>query len=249
MANFVLVPGFWLGGWAWKDVAEHLRTRGHEVYPLSLTGLGERVHLGSAETNLDTHVADVVNLIEFEELEAVHLVGHSYGGIVMTAVADKIPERLARLIYVDAAPLPDNTALVDFYAPAQLAAFQRAVEERGDGWRLPLPSWEELDQGDNIKGLTAKDKKRIERLATPQPFNAARQKISLKNPARRDLPKIVVLNTYSAARVKELIDSGAPLFQEMNDPNLVFAELPTGHYPMFSRPAELSDILLEAVSH
>jgi len=247
MANFVLVPGFWLGGWAWKNVTDILRAKGHAVYPVTLTGLGERVHLGNAQTNLDTHVSDVVNLIEFEELDNVYLVGHSYGGVVITQVADKIPERLAKLIYADSAPLPDGTATVDFYDAERLAAFEKAVATRGDGWRLPLLSWSELDGGDNLKDLTEKDKNRIEKLATAQPFNAARQKLSLKNPARRELPKLAILSTRPAAQVKELIDSGAPLFQELADPILTFVELPTGHYPMFSRPEELSEILIKSV--
>ncbi len=154
MANFVLVPGFWLGGWAWKAVTDVLRENGHAVYPVTLTGLGERVHLGNAQTNLDTHVADVVNLIEFEELDDVYLVGHSYGGVVITQVADKIPERLAKLIYVDSAPLPDGVATIEFQSPERLAAFENAVATHGDGWRLPLPSWNELDEGNNLKDLT-----------------------------------------------------------------------------------------------
>src|SRR5687768_7177394 len=99
MANFVLVPGFWLGGWAWKKVEKILRAAGHEVFSVSLTGLGDRVHLGSAETDLDTHIADVVNIIKYNALENVYLVGHSYAGVVITAVADKIPEKIAKLIY------------------------------------------------------------------------------------------------------------------------------------------------------
>ena len=248
MANFVLVPGYWLGGWAWKNVTAVLRKKGHTVYPVTLTGLGERAHLGNAETNLDTHVADVVNLIKYEELEDVYLVGHSYAGVVITQVADKIPERLAKLIYVDSAPLPDDTALIDFNEPKELAADEKSVAEKGDGWQLPLPSWKELDQGDNLKDLTSKDKKHIEKLATPQPFNASRQKLSLKNKARRKLPKVVILTSFTATQAKEMIDSGNPLFREMNDPNLTFIELPTGHYPMFSRPAELTKILLETHS-
>jgi pimeloyl-ACP methyl ester carboxylesterase len=248
MANFVLVPGYWLGGWAWKNVTDVLRKKGHTVYPVTLTGLGERVHLGSAQTNLDTHVADVVNLIKYEELDDVYLVGHSYGGIVITQVADKIPELIAKLIYVDSAPLPDGAAHIDFYPPEQLAGFEKAVAEHGDGWKLPLPSWQEMDEGDALKDLTEQDKKRIEKLATVQPFNASRQKISLKNPACRELLKVVILTTSTTAQSREMIDSGNPLFQEMNDPNLTFIELPTGHYPMFSRPIELTEILLEILS-
>ena len=248
MANFVLVPGYWLGGWAWKAVTDVLRKKGHVVYPMTLTGLGDRVHLGSAQTNLDTHVADVVNLIKFEELDDVYLVGHSYSGVVITTVADKIPELIAKLIYVDSAPLPDGASHIDFYPPEQLAEFEKAIAEHGDGWKLPLPSWQEMDKGDALKDLTEQDKKRIEKLATAQPFNASRQKISLKNPTRRELPKVVILTTSTTAQSREMIDSGNPLFQEMNDPNLTFIELPTGHYPMFSRPTKLTEILLEILS-
>lgn len=248
MANFVLVPGYWLGGWAWKNITDALRKKGHTAYPVTLTGLGERVHLGNAETNLDTHVADVVNLIKFEELDDVYLVGHSYGGVVITQVANEIPERLAKLIYVDSAPLPDGTAQIDFNEPKELAAYEKSVAEKGNGWQLPLPSWKEFDQGNNLKDLTAKDKKHIEKLATPQPFNASRQKLSLKNKARRKLPKVIILTTFTAAQAKEIVDSGNPLFKELAEPNLTFVELPTGHYPMFSRPQELTEILLEIVS-
>lgn len=246
MANFVLVPGYWLGGWAWKNVTDILREKGHTVYPVTLTGLGERVHLGNAETDLDTHVADVVNLIKYEELKDVYLVGHSYGGVVITQIADKIPERLAKLIYVDSAPLPDGAAQIDFNEPEELAAYEKSVAEKGDGWKLPLPSWKELDQGDNLKDLTPDDKKHIEKLATPQPFNASRQKLDLKSKNHRQLSKVVILNTFTSAQAKEMIASGNPLFQEMQDPKLTFVEVPTGHYPMFSRPAELAEIILKS---
>ena len=119
MANFVLVASYWFGGWAWKNVTDVLHKKGHTVYSVTLTGLGERAHLGNAETNLDTHVADVVNLIKYEELEDVYLVGHSYAGVVITQVADAIPEKLAKLIYVDSTPLPDDTALIDFNDPKE----------------------------------------------------------------------------------------------------------------------------------
>ena len=108
MATFVLVPGFWLGGWAWRDVAEPLRAAGHCVYPVTLTGLGERVQLGGPQVNLDTHIADVVNLLRYEQLHEVVLVGHSYAGTVITGVADQAPERIAQLVYVDTWPLPDG---------------------------------------------------------------------------------------------------------------------------------------------
>jgi pimeloyl-ACP methyl ester carboxylesterase len=115
MATYVLVPGAWLGGWAWHDVAETLRDEGHEVYPVTLTGLGERVHLGRAEVDLETHITDVVNTIVANDLDDVILVGHSYAGTVVGGVADRVPERLERVVFVDTAPLADGMAATDIY--------------------------------------------------------------------------------------------------------------------------------------
>lgn len=247
MANFVLVPGFWLGGWAWKDVAGLLREKGHEVFPVTLTGLGERVHLGSAETNLDTHALDVVNLIRYNDLTEVYLAGHSYAGMVVTQVADRIPEKIAKLIYVDCSPLADGAALTNVYSPEQLAKFEREIMEKGDGWKLPLPAREDFDDGKNLIDLTEADLALIEKLATPQPFNAARQPASLKNPRRRDLPKLAIWCEDTSAEIREFLKDAPPLFDELQDENFEFVDLPTGHYPMFSRPRELAEILEKSV--
>src|SRR5918995_2086278 len=103
MAAYLLVPGAWLGGWAWKDVAARLRAEGHDVYPVTLTGLGERAHLATPDVDLETHIQDVVNVLFYEDLRDVVLVKHSYGGNVITGVADRSPERLRQLVYLDAA--------------------------------------------------------------------------------------------------------------------------------------------------
>jgi pimeloyl-ACP methyl ester carboxylesterase len=102
MTTYVLIGGAWIGAWAWRDVTDALRQKRHQVYPLSLTGLAERVHLATAETNLDTHIADVVNLFEYEDLQDVVLVGHSYAGAVVTGAADRAAERLKALVYCSA---------------------------------------------------------------------------------------------------------------------------------------------------
>src|SRR3712207_1296724 len=109
MTPYVLVGGAWLGGWCWQRVARRLREEGHDAYPATLTGLGERVHLASPEVVLETHITDVVNLVEFEDLHDVVLVGHSYGGLVVTGAADRLPERISELVYLDTAPLLDGT--------------------------------------------------------------------------------------------------------------------------------------------
>lgn len=246
MSTFVLVPGFWLGGWAWGGVTARLRAAGHEVYPLTLTGLGERVHLAGPQVDLETHIADVMNLFKFEDLRDAVLVGHSYAGVVITGVADRIPERIARLVYVDSAPLPDGMALIDFYSPERRRSFEESVAAEGDGWRLPLPPWEEMDEGNTLEGLDPEARGLIAARATAQPFNTARQLIRLSNPARGGLPKLGVLCTFSSAQVREMIASGNPLFVELAGPEWHFVELPTGHYPMFSRPKDLADLLCAA---
>lgn len=244
MANFVLVPGFWLGGWAWRDVEKILRENGNDVFSVTLTGLGERVHLANKEISLDTHVSDVVNLIEYNELDEVYLAGHSYGGIVITQIADVIPEKIAKLIYVDAAPLPDGVPMIDFYQPEQREMFEKIAAEN-DGF-VPLPEKDSPLLSETLTDVSDEDWKRFQKLSTAQPFNVAYQKLNLKNPKRKDLKKLAILNTFPQAQVKELIASGAPLFQELADPNFEFAELPTGHYPMFSRAPELADLLLKS---
>lgn len=100
MSVYVLVGGGWLGGWCWQRVACRLREEGHDAHPATLTGLGERVHLASPEVDLDTHITDVINLIEFEDLHNVVLLGHSYAGLVVTGVADRVPDRISKLVYL-----------------------------------------------------------------------------------------------------------------------------------------------------
>src|ERR671911_2167417 len=117
MAVYVMVGGGWLGGWCWQRVAPRLREEGHDAYPVTLTGLGERVHLASAQVDLQTHITDVVNVIEFEDLHDVVLLGHSYAGIVVTGAADRIPERISELVYLDTAPLPDGAILLETFPP------------------------------------------------------------------------------------------------------------------------------------
>src|SRR3989304_8525774 len=113
MASFVLVHGAWGGATGWRSFAPLLREKGHEVFFTSLTGLGERSHRARAETNLSTHIQDVVELVEYENLRDITLVGHSYGGMVITGVADRIPDRIAHLVYLDAFLPRDGQALFD----------------------------------------------------------------------------------------------------------------------------------------
>jgi pimeloyl-ACP methyl ester carboxylesterase len=117
MASFVVVHGAWGGGWEWRDVARLLQADGHEVSRVTLTGLGDRCHGVREDLNLDTHVEDVVRHLRFEGLRDVVLVGHSYGGMVVTGVADRVPERVAKLVYVDALVPRDGEAVFDLLPP------------------------------------------------------------------------------------------------------------------------------------
>src|SRR5579863_4737123 len=140
MANYVLVHGAWHGSWCWKRVRRALQAAGHEVFTPALTGVGERSHLASAGVNLSTHVADVVNLIRWEELSGVILCGHSYGGCVISGVADQIPERIRALVYLDAFILEDGESLFDVVPPAQGPAMRQQAQTSGDGWKVrPFP--------------------------------------------------------------------------------------------------------------
>ena len=113
----VLVPGACLGGWAWRDVADRLRALGHDAYPVTLTGLGDRVHLADERVDPDTHIADVLGVLDYEDLGDAVLVGHSYAGLVVAGAADRRPERLDAVVYLDCSPLPDGMAISDVQTP------------------------------------------------------------------------------------------------------------------------------------
>jgi len=248
MAAYVLVGGGWLGGWCWRPIGRRLRDNGHDAYPVTLTGLGERVHLAAPEVDLETHITDVVNLVEFEDLHDIILLGHSYAGLVVTGVADRIPERISQLVYLDTAPLPDGTAVVEIFPPEARRHIERQVEELGDGWRFPMPPPEELANMGSLEGLDDDHLRLLRSRAVAQPFGTYTQPLRLENPAREELPKLGILCSFSLSQVQEMIASDNPLFREFAGPTWQFVELPTGHWPMFSRPEDLAGLLLDLAS-
>jgi pimeloyl-ACP methyl ester carboxylesterase len=240
MTTYVLVPGFWIGAWAWRPVTTALRARGHDVYPVTLTGVGDRVHLGRPETDLAVHVADVLNLLRYEDLSDVVLVGHSYAGaVVTTAVADRAPDRVARLVFVDTGPLPDGAAQADFEGPDERARTAALVESVGDGWRLPPPDWAALAAG--VDGIDAGVLGQLAERSTPQPWRTATTPVRLTG-AWEKLPRLGILSSFTTEQIAGLAAS-APLFRHMTGDHWRFEELPTWHWPMFSRPADLAEIL------
>jgi pimeloyl-ACP methyl ester carboxylesterase len=245
MTTYVLVSGAWLGGWCWQPVAEQLRAIGHDVYPVTPTGLGERSHLASPAVDVDTYIADIVNVIEYEDLHDVVLIGHSYAGLLVTAAADRIPERIALLAYLDSGPVSDGTAYLDLQPPPARQLIERLVEQDGEGWRIPVPSWKELEgvMGASLQGLGSDERSRMRGRAVAQPLRTWTQPVSLRNPAREHVPKLLITCSFPLTQVREMIASEHPWFAEMASPQWSFLELPTGHWPMFSTPSRLAELL------
>lgn len=182
MATFVIVHGAWSGGWAWGPVARELRADGHEAFTPTLTGLGERVHLANPAIDLDTHVLDVVHLLRYERLEAVVLVGHSYGGMVISGVAERVAERIARLVYLDAFVPRDGESAADVLGRVRTRLFVRAAHVHGDGWRVPARR--DRPEGDRL---------------TDMPLKPGLQPLTLRDPTARTLPRTFVLFTAKPA--------------------------------------------------
>lgn len=245
MTVYVLVPGAWLGGWAWDGVASRLRSAGHQVHALTLSGLGERAGPGAEAVDLERHVADIVEAIERGGLRDAVLVGHSYGGIPVTGAADRVPERLARVVYVDSGPALDGVTYLDMLPPELREATERHAVEEGGGRLLPMPSWEELEQvnGASAAGIDEQARAAIRERATPQPFGTYTQPISLTNPARTALPHELISCTVPLDQVRAMIASGHPWFAELGGPQWSLVALPTSHWPMFSTPDGLAEAL------
>jgi pimeloyl-ACP methyl ester carboxylesterase len=170
-------------------VAPLLRAAGHDVYTPTLTGLGERVHLARPEVGLDTHTQDFVNLLHFEDLQEVVLLGHTFGGITITDVADKVPERLQHLVYLDAVVPLDGESRFDSMDPQARAALEEKARVAGDGWRVPSPIVEDLPSAADNQSITSR--------LTPQPLKTYQDKLRLGLPRAR-CPSCVLRD--SAAR-------------------------------------------------
>lgn len=244
MATYVLVPGFWLGAWAWDEVARELRAAGHEVHAVTLTGLAERAGEAAPEVNVHTHIADLRRLIEGGDLHEVVLVGHSGANMPVTGVADQIPERLARVVYVDSGPMPSGMAQIDFNGPEERAKVEKQVQAEGDGWKLAAPPFDPAADPHNLADLTEEQLATLRERATVEPFGAATQ--ALQRPeAIPATPKTAIMNTFPKAALDQMAASGNPVFALMTGPEWTYRELPTGHWPMFSKPKELAAILAE----
>jgi pimeloyl-ACP methyl ester carboxylesterase len=239
MATYILVGGAWIGAWAWKSVAKGLRARGHDVYPLSLTGLGERAHLAYPDVDLETHIADVTGLIESEELANVILVGHSYAGAVVSGAANRAADKLGALVYLDSAPVYDGERFLDF-APAEAQEqAQRQVAEQGDGWRLPFPSLEELRASSSLSGLTDEHLSLMQRRAVGQPYKTYTQPLHLNGSPQERYRHVII----ACEEGQMLLGLDMPRFKALNEPPWQVMTIDTGHWPMLSDPEAVVDAL------
>jgi pimeloyl-ACP methyl ester carboxylesterase len=226
MATFVLIHGAWHGGWCWKPVAAALRRAGHEVYAPSLTGLGERRHLAHRAIDLDTHVQDVVGLLEMEDLRQVVLVGHSYGGMVITGAADRVQERIGEIVYLDAFVPEDGRCLLEYTVPERAAWIRKEGEATGFVTPPPMSLWGHAQPDPFIAEREVK-----------HPFATMAQPIRLRH--RPSLPRTFV---YCSSPATGSFDQFAARYRD--DPAWRFHELPTGHDAMLLMPEAVTRILL-----
>lgn len=245
MATFVLVPGYWLGAWAWEEVATGLREKGHQALPVTLTGLAERAGELTPEVGLEAHIADTVDAVENAGPGPVVLVAHSGANMAVTGAADRIPDRVSRVVYVDSGPMPSGMAGIDFRAPDDRAELEKTVAEAGDGWTIPVPAFDADVDPANLAGLSAERLAEMRRRGTPQPFATVTQPLRRPEPLP-GTPRTLVLCTIPLAAVRQMADSGNPVFAMMTGPGWTYRELPTGHWPMLSEPRELASLLAES---
>lgn len=231
MANapIILVPGFWLGAWAWDEVAQRLRADGHDVTAITLPGL-ESADADRSSVGLRDHVDAIVRAVEAAPAPVV-LAVHSASGFTGYAASDLVADRIAAMVYVDTAP----------GKPPLDPSFPDAEK--------PLPPLEELRAEENLYGLSDEQVATFYERAVPVPGNVLREGFEFTNDARRDIPSTIIATGYSSQEYRDAVANGWSWLAgipELND--LSWVDLPTSHWPMWSRPAELARIIGEVAA-
>jgi pimeloyl-ACP methyl ester carboxylesterase len=232
--DIILIPGFWLDGSSWDDVVPVLEQAGHRTHPLTLPGM-ESKDAERSEITLRDHVDAVVQVID--SLDAangkVAIVGHSGGGAIAHAAVDARPDRVARVAYVDAGPLGEGGVIND--------------ELPADNGEVPLPDWslfEEADLVDLDDELRAAFRER----AIPTPVHVAQDKQQLSDERRYDVPVTVIACEFPSAMLQEWIEQGHPYVAELSKIRDVdYVDLPTGHWPQFTRPEDLARAIVASL--
>ena len=235
--TFVLVHGAWHGGWCWSRVANRLRAGGHQVFTPTQTGLGERKHLLSKDITLDTFTKDIVNVIEAEELSNVVLVGHSFGGLAISGVADTMPDRIRHLVYLDSLMVEGGKTPFDNLPPDIVAARRKVAEETSGGLSLPAPPPSALGVSD------AKDAEWVKRRLTPHPLGTLTSSLNIKGSVGNNLARTYIACTNPSYAALESSRKWIKAQQGWS-----WAEIATGHDAMVMAPDELSKILMGVAS-
>jgi pimeloyl-ACP methyl ester carboxylesterase len=225
-APIVLVPGFWLGAWAWDEVAASLRADGHQVSALTLPGL-ESVDADRSAITLSHHVDAICDAVRAADASVV-LAVHSAAGFSGYAASDRVPDRIAAMIYVDSAP------------------GKGALDPGFEGVERPL-NWEEIAEEENLDGLSEEQKQRFRQRAVPVPGGVLREAIELSSDARREIPSTIVCTGFPSDQVKTYAkeQNWAWLAGVAELRNVTWVDLPTSHWPMWSRPGELAAIIAD----
>jgi pimeloyl-ACP methyl ester carboxylesterase len=229
--EIVLVPGFWLDASSWEKVTPTLVRAGHAVHPLTLPGL-ESVNADRSRIGLRDHVNAVIAAVR-ELSGPVVLVGHSGGGAIIHGVVDALPDRITRAIYVDSGPLGDGQAIND----------ELPVEND----EVPLPAWEEFEEAD-LTDLTEELRADFRARAIPEPYAVTSDAQRLSDERRYDVPVTVICCEFPVTEMLEWVAAGHPFVAELaRISDVEYVDLPTGHWPQFTRPADLGDVILAAV--
>jgi len=221
VSTFVFVHGAWGGGWDYKAMESLLEARGHKVYRSTLTGLGERVHLSNPDVDLDTHILDIVNVLQYEDLSDIVLIGHSYGGMVITGVAHTTPERIKHLVYLDAMLPYDGESVFDLMPQERVDRMLDYADSLGEGWKIP-PYWP--DWGKDV----------------PHPLATFQQSIKLQNPDADQIPGTYILTIEPGSTT----DAFSKYAERAKARGWDYHEMPTGHNAQRTMPNEYAGILL-----
>jgi pimeloyl-ACP methyl ester carboxylesterase len=230
MGTYLLVPGMWIGAWAWRDVTADLRGAGHDVYPLTLTGVADRSHLLGPHVDLDTHVADIVRLIEVEDLHDVVLVGHSYGGLPVSTAGLRVRDRIKTVVYVDSGPLPVGTSQMMVLGDTAVA----------DGDAVPAPPWDPAAEPTLLAGLDDRALAMLRTRSTPHPLASVTQPVT-QRATSADVPTVLIACTFPMAQIEQMMAAGHPFFAGLTDARII--PISTGHWPMLSEPKALTAAL------
>ena len=231
--HFLLIHGAWHGGWVWNEISEILNYQGYSVSTPTLTGLGEKKHLLSSKITIDTFIEDVVNHIIFENLNNIILVGHSFAGSVISGVADRLKDRIQKLIYFDAVILKDGQKPFDI-APKELVKQRIELAKRfGNGISIPAPSADAFGVFDVKKSLLLEEK------LTPHPLSTYQSKLTIKNEIGNGIPLFYI---FCNDPVYKSLESSREVVRKLKWP--IF-ELNAGHDAMLTHPKETLNLLMK----